>query len=251
MRFPSTKAFILRTVDYKESDRILTLQTLSHGKISAIARAARKSRKRFGGALEPFAIFECILDSNPRGGQLFVLAEATLINDYAGLAKSLDGMGVAAYILELVRELLPENEPDDRVFVLVEQVFSVLSSSGGGSEKAVAISAGLALLAICGLGISVCRCNACGTAVPRGKRVFFDPRRGGVVCTPCGGGPIPLSANGAMGLIDLEATPIEKVASLTIPPGTMAEIEHAFDSFVEFHLEKKLRTPLFRNQVTT
>ena len=52
------QAFVLSTLDYGDSDRIVSLFSLEHGHIKAFARGARKSRKRFGAALEPFARIE-------------------------------------------------------------------------------------------------------------------------------------------------------------------------------------------------
>ena len=46
----TTPAIVLRTVDYGEADRVVTLFTREHGKLSALARGARKSVKRFGAA---------------------------------------------------------------------------------------------------------------------------------------------------------------------------------------------------------
>ena len=50
------RAIVLRTVDYGESDRVVTLLTAERGKLAAFARGARASRRRFGGALEPFTL---------------------------------------------------------------------------------------------------------------------------------------------------------------------------------------------------
>ena len=106
-----TRAFLLRSVDYGESDRVLTLLSEERGKIAAIARGARSSRKRFGGALEPFALLEVSL---ARGrGSLPRLAEASLLRAYAGLSRSLGRVGAAGFALELSGEVLPEHQLDD------------------------------------------------------------------------------------------------------------------------------------------
>ena len=51
-----TKAIVLRSIDYGESDRILTFLTDDFGKLKGIAKGARRSRRRFANALEPFSL---------------------------------------------------------------------------------------------------------------------------------------------------------------------------------------------------
>jgi len=58
MHSEKLQAFVLSTLDYGDSDRIVSLFTLEHGRIKAFARKAKNSRKRFGAALETFARIE-------------------------------------------------------------------------------------------------------------------------------------------------------------------------------------------------
>jgi hypothetical protein len=55
MEISRCDAVVLGVMDYREADRIVTLFTLEHGKIKGVARGAKRSIRRFGGALEPFA----------------------------------------------------------------------------------------------------------------------------------------------------------------------------------------------------
>ena len=55
MQSEKLQAYVLSSLDYGDNDRIVSLFSLEHGRIKAFARGARKSRKRFGPALEPFA----------------------------------------------------------------------------------------------------------------------------------------------------------------------------------------------------
>ncbi|HTU59687.1 MAG TPA: DNA repair protein RecO, partial [Polyangiales bacterium] len=55
-RVEQAAALVLRAVDFGESDRVITLLTRELGLVSTMARAARKSKRRFAGALEGFAI---------------------------------------------------------------------------------------------------------------------------------------------------------------------------------------------------
>nr|MDQ2647496.1 DNA repair protein RecO [Myxococcota bacterium] len=74
----STEALVLRRVEYGDADLIVTLLTLSLGRVSALARGARKSRRRFGGALEPFFTLSVTLEER-RSSELFALREASVL----------------------------------------------------------------------------------------------------------------------------------------------------------------------------
>jgi DNA repair protein RecO (recombination protein O) len=239
----TTAAFLLRIVDYGESDRIVTLFTRDHGKVSALARGARKSRKRFGGALEAFCLLEVTLASRSRG--LWRLGETALLRAHPGLATSLARLGAAARILELARELVPEHEPDPVMFALLEQALPALASAGEQHVASTAAAGMLAVLAHAGFELRFTDCSVCAAPVPRGARVRFDPWRGGVVCTPCGGGPIGLSATAVRGLLALSSLPLDRTPEAGVDAASAAQIHAAIDAFVQHHLGKPLRSSRF------
>lgn len=246
----SDTAFILRTVKYKESDKILTLFTRDHGKVSALARGARKSTKRFGGALEPFAVFEVILSSSGRGcGSMYNLGEATVLQSNDALGTNLERLGVAAFLLELLREVAPEHDSSVSLFDLSTEALGLLSGDTAAKPRNVLLAVGMRILAQSGLAMSGSQCNACGTTVPPHKSVYFDALRGGVVCTPCGGGPILLNAATAGALVDLQQHPIEEAAHFKISNDILTELESIFETFINVQLEKTLKTPTFMGQI--
>ena len=70
-----TEALVLRRTPYREADLVVTLFTAELGQVSALARAARKSQRRFGGSLEPFHTLQTELDE-PSGAELMTLRTA-------------------------------------------------------------------------------------------------------------------------------------------------------------------------------
>ncbi len=244
-----TRAFILRTVDYRDSDRILTLLTRDLGKISTIARWARSSRKRFGGALEPFALLEISLSTGRGHDKMFALNEALLVDSHPGLATDLDRIGCAALVTELVRELTPENDPDPHMFDFLREFMSLMSAPETVSVKGLALGAVLRVLAFCGVAVGIGRCTVCGTPVPQGKKAYFDPHRGGIVCTPCGGGPTLLCAGAATALTLMEKRDLDAISTMTFDNAVLDEIYSVIDQFTERQLDHPLRSSFFLDQV--
>ena len=246
----SDTAFILRAVNYKESDRIFTLYTHDLGKVSAIAKGARKSAKRFGGALQPFAVFEVsLIESRRSSNRMFTIGEATLIAANDGLARNLSHLGIAAFLLELLREVAPEHESSTSLFEVGTEALDLLGNAPAINERNLMLSAGMRILALSGLAMSVGRCNACGRAVPKNKSVYFDALRGGVVCTACGGGPILLDAKAANGFVFLEQHTMKEGASHPIDAVSLESMESAFSAFVHMHVERQLKTPSYLSQL--
>ena len=95
-----SQAIILHHTDYGEADRIVTFLTPDQGRLKGFARAARKSRKRFGAALEPFA--EVQLHWAARSsGDLVSLRDAELVTLRSGLHSDLETLTLAGYGCEL------------------------------------------------------------------------------------------------------------------------------------------------------
>lgn len=236
----STRAFVLRTVNYGESDRILTLLTERYGKLSAHARGARKSWRRFGGALEPFSLFEVHLTQRRQG--LWSLGEATLLQANSGIAGDLNRLAAASFFLELTREISPEHDPQAALFCLLETALGLAENATRSALKKLVIAFQLRCLEMAGLGITADSCNACGRPVPPGRKVLFHPARGGVVCTSCGGGPIVLSKEAQSAMVELGRRTINDAVNLELAMPTLDELETAVSSFVDLHVDSPLKS---------
>ena len=241
----STRAFLLRSVDYGESDRIVTLLTENIGKIAAIARGAKRSSKRFGGVIEPFALIEITVGS--RGKGLWTMSEASLVAAHAELARDLARLGAASLVLELVREVTAEHVPDRKLFALVEGAMRSLCGVEPRLVESIALAAVLQVLASAGVAMSVDRCNACGKPVPPKRKVLLNPARGGVVCTPCGGGPSTLGSVDAEALVFLGRLDIVRSVEFSGAPEVSDAMKAAVLAFLDHQVSRPLRSASLLN----
>jgi DNA repair protein RecO (recombination protein O) len=116
MEKAEAEGIVLRLTDFGEADRIVTMFTLEQGKLQGVARGAKRSKKRFAGALEPFAHLKVQLH---RGSGLATLSSADIVDIFPGIRADLTKIGCAAYACELVERLTPEAEPAPRLFRLL------------------------------------------------------------------------------------------------------------------------------------
>ena len=185
-----SRALLLRSVDYRDSDRIVTLLTEDFGKISALARGARKSQRRFGGALQPYVLMNAHF--RPGRGELAHLERVSVDRSFLGILRSLKSIGAAGAALAMIRERVPEVEPEPDVFDAAVRFLTALHD-GAPTEEAL-LSLQIRVLTLLGFAPTLDRCVRCGKVPAPGRAAAFDAARGGIVCRACGGGPLVLSA---------------------------------------------------------
>lgn len=182
----ATDALLLRKVPYGESDAVVTLFTEARGVVSAIARAARKSSKRFG-VLEPLHLLRITVEERP-GADLGNLVEAALARPRLGLLGSLDRIEIASTALQWVRRASPPRVAEP---MLWDDVNSLLEDLDRDPDPVTArgrlAEMGLRLLQGAGWGLQLASCVRCGRPCEPVATACVDPAQGGLVCRACGG----------------------------------------------------------------
>jgi DNA repair protein RecO (recombination protein O) len=233
-----TPAFVVRLVDYGESDRVVTLLTRGLGKVAALAKAARRSRKRFGAALQPFVLGEA--DLRERRVELFALDRFEPIRDLTVVTTDVARLAHAGYLTELVRELSPERAADAPVFDLYAEALVLIGERPARAELLRAFE--LRLLAALGLRPSLGRCAGCGGGAVGDQ---FDPARGGALCASCAPGALLLSRSAREALLTMDRLPFAEAAATRLAAEDNAQARSALIAFIEHHLGRRLRSPDF------
>jgi DNA repair protein RecO (recombination protein O) len=122
-------ALVLRTYKLGEADRIVVFLTRDRGKKRGVAKHARRSRSRFGGALEPLtAVRVAYFESERR--ELVGLNYAEIQRSPLGLMGGVgsDSLGYVGYFAELLDEWSPEGDADERLFRLGTSMVDALAA---------------------------------------------------------------------------------------------------------------------------
>lgn len=202
----TTSALLLRRVEHGESDLVLSLFTKDLGKLSALARGARKSRKRFAGALEPFQTLRAQVDE-PLAGELFTLREASIEVPRLSLTANLDAMDAAGRALGWVRSGAPLRAPEPAVWDALTTLLDRLDGKSASFARLALAEHGLRLLSAFGWGLDLERCVKCGRPCETGRSAMIDPARGGLVCRQCGGASVKLAGAARARLASLALLP--------------------------------------------
>ena len=171
-------AIVLKSVDYKDNDKILTLYSLEKGKITAGIKGVKKSGAKLKFASEPFALCEFVLAE--KAGRYTVIG-ATYIDSFFNLRLSLEKYYSSSVILETLNLLTAENEPDPDLFSLVVNAVKYINYQG--VELKILNGFLFNFITILGYGIQTLNCNGCDSLID--GRVFFSGRFAEFYCSSC------------------------------------------------------------------
>jgi DNA repair protein RecO (recombination protein O) len=156
--------------------------TLELGRVSALAKGARKSTRRFaGGVGVGLAGIGRLSERNQ--GELFLLESFDVQSARSGFASDLAKSAHAAYALELCDRLTPPRQPEPRVFRWLEEFLGCLDQETAKATRVRIFELGL--LMRLGLGPTFSRCLRCGASDFAQADVRFDAHEGGIFCVRC------------------------------------------------------------------
>ena len=121
----SSEGIVLARRNYGEADRILSLYTKNHGRVSLMAKGIRRPKSRKRGHLEIFSHI-CFQVTTGRG--LDLMTEAEVIDDFKEIRKNLKKVSLAYYFCEVVGKITHEGETNERLFDLILENLEKLKS---------------------------------------------------------------------------------------------------------------------------
>jgi len=240
MKLVRDETVILHHIDYGEADRIVTFFASRTGLQKGFAKAARKSRRRFGPALETFAQVR-LHWTEPAHGELLRLREAELLDLRTGLRGSLESLALAGYGAELVETMLSGDSEPTPCFRLLTAFLDYLDAGGSPADARLLLE--LRVLALAGYAPHLLHCAACGDGLPEGD-VRFDAGRGGSLCPAC----VPAAGTRAVNLLTLgtlarllRGDP-ERFMDIRLSPRTLQEGGWALGDALALHLPRPLKS---------
>ena len=177
-----TRAIILKKVAYGEADLIVTFFGREEGRLSGIAKNARASQKRFGGALELGSIVD--LRYTPRHcSDLVRIEDSHVSQPTVGVLNSLDRIGAMSKALELALAFLQERQAAPEKFDLLARHITELSMADPTPSSVINFE--FKWLSYVGYGPALERCMKCGTQSVQKEAWSFSLDHGGIFCHDC------------------------------------------------------------------
>jgi DNA repair protein RecO (recombination protein O) len=230
------EALILRKWPVHEADEIVSLFTRDHGRIRGVAKAAAKSRRRFGGALEPMTWVSASYVERPKQDLVRLDSCEVIASPLSDPINYLRASALAFYA-EVLEEALPDHDPHEAVFRLT---LAVLDHSRGDRIWMPLTYFSLWITRLLGWMPSLTHCTLCGEPFGAGP-AWFQSQSDGLVCTRHKNpGSRILSPESLTLARRIFQSPIAALAADEWPASRAADLRRFSIQSLERHLERKL-----------
>lgn len=241
------QAVVIRHKEYGEADRILTLYTLEHGKVQAIAKGVRKLKSRKAGHLEPFTQVALFL---AKGRNLEVVSQAEAIRTFPNIRANLKLTALAAYVVELLERFTFEEGENRQLYNLLVETLIRLDT--GSAPETVVHYYEIQFMTRLGFRPELNRCVACGEEI-KPEDQYFSAKLGGILC-PRSSSADPTAWRVSLGALKylryFQRSPWSKVSGRIIPAEIEDELRKLLERYFTYLLEYNLRTPGFLQSIS-
>ena len=239
----TSEAVVLRTWPVNEADLVVSFFTRDYGKVKGVAKSALKSRKRFGGALEPMTVARAWFAERPRQ-ELVRLDQLEILRSPLSAPVDPVRLAVLSFYAELLDEALPERDPHETVFRLLLSVLDQTTALNSASAQPwmPLTYFQLWMTRLMGLLPELAHCTACGEVL-HPEEISFNLHADGLFCA--------VHRNGSAGELSADSwqlaqrmlrSPVAAFAAEPWPRRRAQDLRRFTLQALERHLERKLRS---------
>ena len=244
----TTKALVLRSVDYKESDKILTLLAQEQGKVTVSARGSRKKGSALAAGCQLLCWSEMVLyDYQGR----WSVKEANPIRQFRGVRDDLDKLALACYFAEVAELLAVEDMPSPELLSLILNSLHALDQM---NKPLPQVKAAFELKAMCLAGYEplLDGCAVCGTQPPEEPR--FHLKEGVLHCARCRdevgeGISMPLNSQALEAMCHVAYGDPKRLFSFRVEGEGLSQLADLTEAYLHTQLERGFRTLDFYKQM--
>lgn len=250
------KGLVIRTVDIKESDRLITIFSEEMGIVTALARGARSLKSRAMSATMQFCYSSFVLNKR---GEYYVVKETALIESFYGIRNTIEGLALAAYIAEVLSYITVTEAERDLLRLSLNSLYAIAEQKATLDKVKAAFE--IRAVSIIGFMPDVLCCSLCGEKL---GNFYFDIMGGSLCCYSCNQKKAMtassvddgekrivciLSETARVALEYCIYSPLQKIFSFKIPDEDMAILSRATEEYLLNQLERSFKTLDFYNEV--
>ncbi len=183
MKLIKVKGIVIREVAYKDNDKIITILTDTLGKVSAIAKGAKKTNSQFLASSQYLVYSEFVLYQNTG---YFYLNSASVINTFYNLRVDLDKLQVVFDMTKIINSVTDENQDCDKILQLFLNTIYVLDKYDK-DKKMITNVFKIKLFAILGFAPGQDKCSICQKKLldEQNKLIYYDFVSNVFICADC------------------------------------------------------------------
>lgn len=236
----STEAIVLKTIDYRETSRIVRFFTRTKGKVSGIMKGVRKDPKKFGSSVDRFSLNDLVYYEY-RNTDLHLVSQCDLKQFFFPVRQDYKRLLAANYMIELIDTIMPTEHSNPRIFRLIIEFLTSLEAEKD-IDKLIYMLQVKALL-FSGFRPHLDACVSCGRRI-KGK-ARFSLKLGGLICYQCRSRDMSFSviSQGAIStILHIERNKWTENMKLGLTKNVRKELKYILNNFLVYHLEKKIKS---------
>ncbi|HMG33590.1 MAG TPA: DNA repair protein RecO [Blastocatellia bacterium] len=240
MSLITTEAFVLRTYSLAEADKICVFFTRQTGKVRGVAHGAKKIRSRFGSSLEPLTEVRLKYHQKENRDLIHVSTCDIVRSHFNRAARDVETASAFSYLAELLSELAPEHESNEKLYRLVGASLEAIEQGHDLAQILRYFEAWV--LRLSGFYPEPSICVACSELIPEDETAFIGSE-GSPRCRTCSmGRGIRTDGDVRRILFEIFRTHPTAFAASRIAPSLVASIGEINYQIIRHVLERDLRS---------
>lgn len=247
MSIHKTEAIVLNKRDFRETSIIADFYTRDFGKLSGILKGIRKEPAKFASNLEPFSHNEIIF-YRKRNSSLHLVSQCDKRNNFSNIRHNMVKIGMGSFMSELLSVVMPAEDSNVEVFDLALACLGELETTAT-PDKIMTIFK-IKMLSLSGFKPHFDSCVSCGERILGQSR--FSLMLGGLLCIKCQSkdmGARSIFRGTVASILHIEKNDFRTNLNLGMNPQIKKELEVILNAFLNFHLERELKSQRVLNRL--
>jgi DNA repair protein RecO (recombination protein O) len=244
---PKTEAIVLNRRDFRETSLIADFYTRDFGKISGLLKGIKTEPEKFASTVELFSLNELIFYRKVHS-ELHLVSQCDMKESFYAIRQSLEKTGIASFMMELVAAIMPAEDRNEEIFDLVLSCLRELEVTSNPGKIMTIFK--IKMLALSGFKPHFDSCVSCGERIMGQSR--FSLSLGGLLCQGCCRKDLSSRSvfrGTVASILHIERNDFKSNLNLGINPQIKRELALILNSFLNFHLEKELKSQKVLNKL--
>jgi DNA repair protein RecO (recombination protein O) len=247
MSIHKTEVLVLNKWDFRETSIIVNFYSRDFGKMSGILKGIKTEPAKFASTLEPFSHNDIVFYKKINSA-LHLVSQCDLKDNFNLIRQSISKVGVASLMMELLDVIMPQEDKNEEVFDLTTTVLKELAISDY-PEKIMTIFK-IKMLSFSGFKPHFDSCVSCGARINSHSKFSFV--LGGLLCASCYHKDLKsrsIFRGTVASILHIERNDFKNNLNLGMNPQIKKELNIILNAFLNFHLEKELKSQKVLNKL--
>lgn len=249
MSIDKAEAIVLRKRDFRETSIIVDFYTREFGKVNGLLKGIRKEPVKFASTVEPFSLNEIIF-YRKRNSSLHLVSQCDLKEAFTATRQDMVRAVMATLLMELVAVVMPLEDKNEEIFDLALNTLRELEISPHPDK--IMIICKIKILSLSGFKPHFDSCVFCGAKILNQSK--FSLSSGGLLCPKCSqrdSGARQIFRGTIATILHIERNSFRSNLNLGMNPQVKKELTMVLNAFLNFHLEKELKSERVLNKIKT